>query len=53
MNSISTLITEYLDSCRTQKCLDEKTLNNCGLTYTGLADKARITRITRIYGAIV
>ena len=26
MNSISTLITEYLDSCRTQKCLDEKTL---------------------------
>ena len=26
MNSISTLITEYLDSCCTQKCLDEKTL---------------------------
>ena len=26
MNSISTLITKYLDSCRTQKCLDEKTL---------------------------
>ena len=26
MNSISTLITEYLDSCHTQKCLDEKTL---------------------------
>lgn len=26
MNNITTLITEYLDLCRTQKCLDEKTL---------------------------
>lgn len=26
MNSITALITEYLDFCRTQKCLDEKTL---------------------------
>lgn len=26
MNTLPTLITEYLDYCRTQKCLDEKTL---------------------------
>lgn len=28
MNNITTLITEYLDLCRTQKCLDEKVLKD-------------------------
>ena len=26
MNELQTLISNYLDYCRTQKCLDEKTL---------------------------
>ena len=50
MNSISTLITEYLDSCRTQKCLDEKTLKAFS---DFISDSTQIEVITDITSEIL
>lgn len=55
MNNIATLITEYLDSCRTQKCLDEKTLKAYRIDLRQfsdfLSDSASLTAISDITSA--
>lgn len=53
MNDLQTLIKNYLEYCRTQKCLDEKTLKAYRIDLRQFTEQIQISNVTEINPAIL